>query len=47
MKKFEKTRVVTNIEMLVHYRFDRSTKYIAMVSESGADDPNVSIPRRS
>ena len=47
MKKFEETGVVTNIERPVHHRFARSAENIAIVSESVAEDPNVSIPRRS
>ena len=47
MKKFEETVVVTNIERPVHHRFARSTETIAIVSESVAEDQNVSIPRRS
>ena len=46
VKKFEKTWVVTNIEGPVHHRFARSAKNISIVSESVAEDPNVSIPRR-
>ena len=47
VQKFEETRVVTNIERPVHHRFARSTGNIAIVSGSVAEDPNVSIPRRS
>ena len=47
MKKFEENGVVTNIEWYVHYRFVRTAENIAIVSESIAEDPNVSIPRRS
>ena len=32
---------------LVHHRFARSVGNIAIVSESVAEDPNVSISRRS
>ena len=46
VKKFEETRV-TNIERSVHHCFVRSTELIAIVSESVAEDPNVSIHRRS
>ena len=44
MKKFEETGMVTNIKRPVHHRFFENT---AIVSESVAEDPNVSIPRRS
>ena len=47
MKKSKKTEVVTSIERPGHYRFVRSTVNIAIVSESFATDPNVSIPHRS
>ena len=47
MKKFEETEVVTNIERPVHYRFTCSAENIAIVSESVAEGPNVSIHRRS
>ena len=47
MKKFEETGLVTNIERPVYHRFARSAEHIAIVSESVADDPNVSIPHRS
>ena len=47
MKKLEKTRVVTNIERYMYHRFARSAENFAIVSESVAEDPNVSIPRRS
>ena len=46
MKKFAETRVVT-IMMPVHHRFTRSAENIAIVSESDAEEPNVSIHRRS
>ena len=46
MKKFEETGVVTNNERPVHHHFARSAENIAMVSESLAEDQNVSIPRR-
>ena len=39
--------MVTNIERPVYHRFARSAENIAIVSESVAEDPNVSIPRRS
>ena len=45
MKKFEETGVVTNTEILVDHHFARSAENIAIVSETVADDPNVSIPR--
>ena len=45
-KQLCKTGVVTNIERPVRYRFARSAENIAIVSESVADDPNESIPRR-
>jgi hypothetical protein len=47
VKKFEETGAVTNIVRPVHHRFARSAENIAAVSESVAEDPNVSIPRRS
>ena len=47
MKKFKQPEVVTNIERPVHHCFARSAENIAIVSEGIADDPNVSIPRRS
>ena len=43
----KKTGVVTNIKRHVNHRFVRSTENIAIVSDSVAEDPNVSIPRRS
>ena len=46
-KKFEETGVVTRIERPVHHHFARFAENITMVSESVAEDPNVSIPRRS
>ena len=45
--KFEKTGVGTNIERHVHHCYARSPKNIIIVSESVAEDPNVSTPRRS
>ena len=42
MKRFEGTRVVTNIERTVHHRFAGYAKNIAIVSESVAEDPKVS-----
>ena len=47
VKKFEETVVVTNIERPVHHCFARFAENIAIVSESVAEDPKVSIPRRS
>ena len=47
VKKFKETRLVTNIERPVYHRFARSTENIAIISESVAEDPNVSIPPRS
>ena len=44
MKKFEET---ANIIRPVHHRFARSDKNIAIISESVAENSNVSIPRRS
>ena len=38
--------MVTYIERLVHHRFARSAENIAIISESVAEEPNVSIPRR-
>ena len=46
MKKFEETRVVTNIKRSVHHRLARSAENIAFDSESVAGDPNMSIPHR-
>ena len=47
VKKFAETGLITNIERPVHHRFARSAENIAIVSESLAEDPNVSVPRRS
>ena len=47
MNKFSETRVVTNTEKPLHHRFVHSAENIAIVSENVAEDPNVSIPRRS
>ena len=47
MKKFEEAGVVTNIDRPVHHRFARSAENIVIVSESIAEDPNVSITHRS
>ena len=47
VKKFEDTVVVTNIKRPVHHCFTRSSTNIAILSESVAKDPNVSIPCRS
>ena len=47
MKKFEEIGVITNSEKLVYNIFACSAQKIAIVSESVAEDPNVSIPRRS
>ena len=47
MKKFEEIGVVPNTERPVHHRFDRSAENIAILSESVAEDPNVSIPPHS
>ena len=44
VKKFEKTGVVTNLERSIHHRSVRSAENIVIVSESIAEDPNVSIP---
>ena len=44
VKKFKETRVVTNIVMPVYHYFARSAENIAVLSESVAEDPNVSIP---
>ena len=41
----EETGVVTNIKRPVHHRFTRSAEDIAVVSESVAENTNVSIPR--
>ena len=40
-------QAIGKIERPVHHHFADSAKYIAIVSESGAEDPNVSIPRCS
>ena len=40
-KKFEETRVVTNVESPVHHRFARSAGNIAIVSKSVAEDPDM------
>ena len=45
VKKFEETGVGKNIDRPVRHRFARSTENIAIVSESIAEDPNVSISR--
>ena len=47
VKKFKETGVVTNIKRLVHRRLARSAENIAFVSENVAEEPYVSIPRRS
>ena len=47
VKKFEEAGVVTNIERPVHHRFPRFAENITIVSQSVAEDTNVSIPRRS
>ena len=47
MKKFEETGVLTNIERPVPQRFARSAENICIVSESVAENLNVSIPRSS
>ena len=39
--------MVTNVEIPLHHRFARSGENIAIVSESTAENSNVSIPRRS
>ena len=44
VKRFEETRVVINIERPVHHRFARSSQNIAIVSESVAENPDVSLP---
>ena len=46
MKKFEDAGVITNIERPVHHRFARSAENVTVVSESVAENQNVSIPRR-
>ena len=46
MKKFKETGLVTNIEGTVHHRFVLSAEDIAIVRESVAKDPTVSISRR-
>ena len=47
MKKFEETGLVTNIQRPVHHHFACSAANIAIVVESVAADPKVSIPDRS
>ena len=47
MKKFEETGVVINIERPVQHHFTHSAESIAIVSESVAKDPNVSILRQT
>ena len=47
VKIFDETGMVTNIERPVYYRFARSAENIAFVSESFAEDPNVSNPRNA
>ena len=47
VKKFEVTGVVTDIDSPVHFRFACFAENIAIVRESIAEDPNVSIPRHS
>ena len=47
VKEFEETRVVTNIERPVYYLFPRSAENISIVSQSVAENPNVSISHRS
>ena len=46
VQKFEETGVLTNIERPVHHRFVHSAENTAIVSESVAEAPKVSIPRR-
>ena len=46
-KKFEETVVVTNMVRPVHHRFVSYAENITFVTESVAEDPNVSITRRS
>ena len=46
MKKFEEIGAVTDIARRVHHRLDRAAENIAAVSQSVAEDPNVSLPRR-
>ena len=45
--QFEETGAVTNVERSVYHCFAHSAENIAIVHESVAEDPNVSIPRRS
>ena len=47
VKKILKTGVVTSIKRSVYHHFVRSAVNIAIVSEGLAEDPNVSIIRRS
>ena len=44
---YEEIRLVKNIESSKHYIFVRSDENIAILSESVADGPNVSISHRS
>ena len=46
MKKFEETGVVINIDWPENHRYPRFAENIA-ISESAAEVPNVTIPRRS
>ena len=46
-KKFVETEVIAKIERHVHHRFARSAENITIVSESVAEDSNVSIIRLS
>ena len=45
MKIIEETGVVTIIKRPVNHRFTSSAENIAILSESVAEDTNVSIPR--
>lgn len=47
VKKFESTFSLQNVPVPVSQRNARSEENIAAVRESVANDPNVSIPRRS
>ena len=47
VKKLKETGVFTNIKRPVHHGFACFTENVAIMGESVAEDPNVSIPRRS
>ena len=47
VKKFKETGVITSVERPKRYRYAHSVENITIVSESVAEDTNVSIPPRS